>query len=212
MEETAHTASIKKTKRTGDTFLTARCQKVKKDMQMWQIPADFWTALAKGLQHLSQDIRESMSPPLTFQISLYPIRNHLRAAFQEKNAIKWTNLLKGCLSHKWQQFATAHVRSKKVYLRAQEWGPNFVTAMWDYSLRIWKFRNGAFHGDANTQVKHYKLEELEREKARLSNRHTELQPTLDMIVKNVGQPSPNSFSTKLNPDSHPQTMNSYHGI
>jgi hypothetical protein len=61
---------------------------------------------------------------------------------------------------------------KKLNLRAQEWVPNFVTAMWDPSLRIWQFRNDAFHGDTNTQVKRYKLEELERGKARLRNRHT----------------------------------------
>jgi hypothetical protein len=41
-------------------------------------------------------------------------------------------------------------------------GPKFITALWDHSLRIWHFRNDAFHRDTNTQVKHYKLEELER--------------------------------------------------
>jgi hypothetical protein len=36
--------------------------------------------------------------------------------------------------------------------------------MWDHSLQIWQFCNDAFHGDANTQVKRYKIEELEQEK------------------------------------------------
>jgi hypothetical protein len=53
---------------------------------------------------------------------------------------------------------------KKLDLRAQEWGPESITALWDHSLQIWHFRNDAFHGYANTQVKRYKLEELEREK------------------------------------------------
>jgi hypothetical protein len=61
---------------------------------------------------------------------------------------------------------------KKLDLRAQEWGPKFITALWDHSLRIWQFCNDAFHGDANTQVKRYKLEELKREKARLQDRYT----------------------------------------
>jgi hypothetical protein len=82
------------------------------------------------------------------------------------------------MSHKWQQFATAHVRSKKLDLLTQEWVPKFVTAMWDHSLRIWQFHNDAFHGYANTQVKRYKLEELEQEKTQLRNRHTELKPIL----------------------------------
>ena len=145
---------------------------------MWRFPADFWTAMEKGLQHLSQDTKESTSPALPFQTSINQIRNHLRAAFHEQNSIKWMNLLKGRLSHKWQQCVTAHVRSKKLNLCAQEWGPKFDIAMWDHSLRICQFRNDAFRGDTNTQVKRYKLEELEREKSRLRDRHTELQPLL----------------------------------
>jgi hypothetical protein len=120
MEETDHAAPVKKPKRTGDILnfpsldasyhRDASWQKNKKDMHMWRLPVDFWTDLEKGLQHLSRDIKESTSPPLTFQISVNPIRNHLQAAFEEQNSIKWTNLLKGRLSHKWQQFATVHVR------------------------------------------------------------------------------------------------------
>jgi hypothetical protein len=145
---------------------------------MWRLPAKFWTALEKGLHHLPRDLKESTIPTLPFQISVNPIRNHLRAAFQEKNSIKWMNLLKGRMSHRWQQFATAHVRSKKLDLRAQEWGPKFITALWDHSLQIWHFHNDAFHGDANTKVKRYKLEELKRGKTQLRKRHTELQTIL----------------------------------
>jgi hypothetical protein len=79
------------------------------------------------------------------------------------------------------QVAAIHHRTrplKKLDLRAQESGTKFVTSMWYQSLRIWQFRNDAFHGDANTQVKCYKLEELEQEKGRLKNRHIELQPIL----------------------------------
>jgi hypothetical protein len=109
-------------------------QKVKNDMQMWRLPADFWTAIEKGPHHLPSDLKEPTIPTLPFQISVNPIRNHLRVAFQEQHSIKWSNLLKGRMSHRWQQFATAHVRSKKLDLRAQEWGPKFITALWDHSL------------------------------------------------------------------------------
>jgi hypothetical protein len=92
--------------------------------------------------------------------------------------IKWSNLLKGRMSHRWQQFATAHVRSNKLDLRAQEWGPKFITSLWENSLWIWKFHNDAFHGDANAQVKRHKLEELEREKTQTWTRYIELQSLL----------------------------------
>jgi hypothetical protein len=102
----------------------ASWQKVKKDMQMWRLLADFWTALEKRLHHLPRDLKESTSPTLTFQISVNPIMNHLREAFQEQNSIKWTNLLKGRMSHRWQQFATAHVRSKKSTYAHNNGAPN----------------------------------------------------------------------------------------
>jgi hypothetical protein len=47
----------------------ASWQKVKKDMQMWRLPAYFWTALEKGLHHLPRDLKESTSPTLPFQIT-----------------------------------------------------------------------------------------------------------------------------------------------
>jgi hypothetical protein len=164
-----------------DYHRAALWQKVKNDMQMWCLPADFWTAIEKGIQHLSQDTQESTSPPLPLHIAVTPIRNRIRAAFKKQNSIKWTNIYKGHLSHKWQQFATAHVRSKRLDLRAQEWGPKFVSAMWDHSLRMWQFRNDAFHADTNAQVKGYKLEELERLKTRLRSQHTELKPLLHIF-------------------------------
>jgi hypothetical protein len=145
---------------------------------MWRLPADFWTAIEKGLYHLPTDLKESTSPPLTFKISVNPSRNHLRAAFQEQNSIKWTNHLKGRMSHRWQQFTTAHVWSKKLDLKAQEWDPKFITALWEHSLRIWHLRNDAFHGDANAQVKRYKLEELERKKKQTRTRYIKLQSLL----------------------------------
>jgi hypothetical protein len=114
-------------------------------------------------------------------MSVNPIRNHLRAAFKEQNSINWTNIYKGRLSHKLQKSATAHVRSKWLDLQAQEWAPKFATAMWDHSLRIWQFRNDAFHSYTNAHVKCYKLEELERKETRLRSGHTELKPLLHIF-------------------------------
>jgi hypothetical protein len=35
----------------------ASWQKVKKAMQMWRLPADFWTAIEKGLHHIPTDLK-----------------------------------------------------------------------------------------------------------------------------------------------------------
>jgi hypothetical protein len=90
-------------------------------------------------------------------------------------------IYKGRLSHKWQQFSTAHVRSERLDLRAQEWTPKFVTARWDHYLIILQFHNDAFNADTNAQVKKYKLEESERERTRIRSRHTELKPLLHLF-------------------------------
>jgi hypothetical protein len=130
---------------------------------MWRLPADFWIALEKGLQHLPQDIKESTSPTLPIQISVSPIRNHLREPFQEQNSIKWTNLLKGCMPQKWQQFATAHVRSKKLDLRAR---------LRDRRTELQPILHRFQKNTLNPQIR---------------------SKTLDMIVRNTVQPSRNSF-------------------
>jgi hypothetical protein len=63
---------------------------------MCRLPADFWTAIEKGIQHLSQETKESTSPPLPFQILVNPIRNHQpRAALKEQTSTKWMNIYKG---------------------------------------------------------------------------------------------------------------------
>jgi hypothetical protein len=43
---------------------------------------------------------------------------------------------------------------------------------YELTLKSPEYDPSAFHGDANTEVKRYKLEELDREKARLRDRHT----------------------------------------
>jgi hypothetical protein len=104
------------------------------------------------------------------------------------------------MSHRWQQFATAHVRSKKLDLRAQEWAPKFITSLWDHSLPIWQFRNDTFHGDANAQVKHYKLEEHEREKTQTRTQYIELQSLLHRFQQKNFE-SPDTVNN-LRYDSH----------
>jgi hypothetical protein len=65
--------------------------------------------------------------------------------------------------------------------------------MWDHSLQIWQFHNDAFHADTNAQVNHYKLEELERKKTRISSRHTELKPLLHLFQHKHFE-SPDTFN------------------
>jgi hypothetical protein len=89
---------------------------------------------------------------------------------------------------------------KKLDLRAQEWGHKFITVLWEHSLRIWHFRNDAFHGDKNTQVKRYKLEELEREKTQIWKRYIELQPILHRFQQKHFE-SPDAVNN-LRYDSH----------
>jgi hypothetical protein len=120
-------------------------------------PADFWTAIEKVIQHLSQEYtQESTSPPLPFQMSVNKIRNHLRAAFKEQNSIKWTDKhLQGSSVPQVAAICQSACPLETAENSSQQCGTT-------HSLRIWQFRNDEFHVDTNAQVKCYKLEELER--------------------------------------------------
>jgi hypothetical protein len=89
-EETIHAASVRKPKNIGDTSLASHpsmrstTEPPRGKSQKWRLPADFWTAIEKRIQHLSQDTQESTNPPLPFQISVNPIRNHPKQPSKNK--------------------------------------------------------------------------------------------------------------------------------
>jgi hypothetical protein len=102
----------------------------------------------------------------------------LREAFKEQSKKGWINVLNGRLSTRWRDYVASHLKSTKSRLKANEWAAKFVAAMWKHTLRIWKYRNDAFHADNEAQTKRYKVEALGRNKPQLRARFVSLQNRL----------------------------------
>jgi hypothetical protein len=152
--------------------------KLKKSMEVWHLPNDFWISMEKGVVHTTTHAGTTNTVPLPFAISTDPGRMQLRGAFKERSKIGWLNVLKGRLSTRWQDFVTAHLKAIKSRFKADEWAANFVAALWEHTLRIWQNRNDAFHVDNEAQTKRYKLEALGRNKSQLRARGASLQDIL----------------------------------
>jgi hypothetical protein len=116
--------------------------------------------------------------PLPFTVSTHPGRMQLREASKQQSKIGWINVLKGCIPTRWQDYVTAHLKATKSHLKADEWAAKFVAALWGHTLRVWQYRNDAFHADNEVQIKWYKLEALGRNKAQIRARFLNLQARL----------------------------------
>jgi hypothetical protein len=75
-------------------------EKVKKDMAIWQLPNDFWTAIQKGLQfyidHPLRQVKEDPHNPTPKPVSPFPHcfnqpRNLLKHAYRAQSNIVWDN-------------------------------------------------------------------------------------------------------------------------
>jgi hypothetical protein len=121
--------------------------KLKKSMEVWHLPNDFWTAMEKGVVDIINHKGTPNNVPLPFTVSAHPGRMQLREASKQQSKIGWINVLKGRLSIRRQDYVTAHLKATKPRLKADEWETQFVAALWEHTRRIWQYRNDAFHAD-----------------------------------------------------------------
>jgi hypothetical protein len=152
--------------------------KLKKSMEVWHLPNEFWITLEKGVAHTTNHVGTTIDTPLPFTISTNPGRMQLWEAFKEQSKIGWINVLKDCLSTRWKDYVVSHLKSAELRLKADEWTANFVAAVWEHTLRIWKYRNDAFHAENEAQTKHYKVEALGWYKIQICARFLSLQNRL----------------------------------
>jgi hypothetical protein len=63
-------------------------------------------------------------------------RNHLKLAFREQDRIGWDNLIKGRMGKKWIEYVKQHIQNKNIKLKASDWAPKMIQALWDHMLRL----------------------------------------------------------------------------
>jgi hypothetical protein len=82
-------------------------RKLKKAMERWHLPPDFWTTIKKGINHYTEQPHkqtvdskdnEQQKP---FGVTLNTPSNLLQKAFRTQSHIGWDNFLKGRISRYW---------------------------------------------------------------------------------------------------------------
>jgi hypothetical protein len=142
-------------------------EKVKKDMAIWKLPNDFWTAVQKGAQfyidHPLRRVKEDPYTPTPQPVSPFPHgfnqpRNLLKQAYRAQSNIGWDNFIKGRITRHWQNYINHHLQNKNIKLPKDEWGGKLIIALWENLRRVWNFLNGVYHAENNGQIARYKLE------------------------------------------------------
>ncbi len=68
-------------------------------------------------------------------------------AFNDQTDIGWDQLLRGRISKRWTEaFMKPITQDVTRKLRATSWAKLVVKALWEYSISLWKFRNGEVYG------------------------------------------------------------------
>jgi hypothetical protein len=136
-------------------------EKVKKDMSIWKLPNDFWTAIQKGLQffidHPLRRVREdpqnpTLKPATPFPHGFNQPHNLLKQAYRAQSNIGWDNFTKGIIMRHWQNYINHHLQNKGIKLPKDEWTDKLIIALWEHLRRVWNFPNGVYHADNNGRV------------------------------------------------------------
>jgi hypothetical protein len=162
-------------------------EKVKKDMEIWQLRNDFWTAVQKGLKlyiyHPLRWVKEDPHNPTPQPLSPFPHgvnqpRNLLKQAYRAQSNIGWDNFTKGRITRNWQNYINHHLQNKNIKLPKDKWAAKLIIALWEHLRQVWNLRNGVYHAENNGRVSRYKLEAPSRAMTDTWERHQELQGRL----------------------------------
>jgi hypothetical protein len=142
--------------------------KVKKAMKAWRIPADFWIAIEKGINHYAahplKRHKEGMlpEPQKPFGTTVNTPRNILQVAYRNQSYVGWENFFKGRICTEWSTYFNQNLASGNIKKDYQEWSTKLILALWDHIYRVWMFWNKVHHEDNQGWVARYKEEALAR--------------------------------------------------
>jgi hypothetical protein len=71
------------------------------------------------------------------------------------------------MGRKWIEYFKQHIQNDNIKLKASDWAPKMIQALWDHMLRIWQYRNDALHENDTKKVAQFKVEAMDRDIERL---------------------------------------------
>jgi hypothetical protein len=120
-------------------------EKLKKDMAIWQLWNDFWTAVQKGVQiyidHPLLWVKEDPHNPTPQTLTPFPHgfnqpHNLLKQAYRAQSNIGWDNLTKGRITRHCQIYINHHLQNKNIKLPKDEWAAKLITSLWEHLQRV----------------------------------------------------------------------------
>jgi hypothetical protein len=82
------------------------------------------------------------------------------------------------MGRQWSEYIKQHIQKENVKLKASDWTPKMIQALWDHMLRLWQHRNDALHKNDTKKVAQFKVEATERDIERLEVRIEDLRHKL----------------------------------
>jgi uncharacterized protein with von Willebrand factor type A (vWA) domain len=71
------------------------------------------------------------------------------------------------MGKQWIEYIKQHIQNENIKLKAYEWAPKMIQALWDHMPRLWQYRNDALHKNDMKKVAQFKVEAMNREIERL---------------------------------------------
>jgi hypothetical protein len=68
------------------------------------------------------------------------------------------------------EYVKEHIDNENIKLKASDWAPKMIQALWDHMLRLWKYREDALHKNDTKKVAQFKVEAMDRDIERLEVR------------------------------------------
>jgi hypothetical protein len=102
-------------------------------------PNYLWTAVEKGMQSYvtaPKKANDRTIPTKPFSATWNRDINALKSAHHAQSKIGWENLAKGRIAQEWVQFMETHYANQGYILKAQDWAPEFIGALWEHTQRV----------------------------------------------------------------------------
>jgi hypothetical protein len=101
--------------------------KLRKSMEWWHLPPDFWTTIENGINHYKEHphkctaISTDNKSQKPFGVAFTTSRNLLQQAFRTKSQICWDNFLKGRISRYWLTYVHYNEAHSNGHGRSKDW-------------------------------------------------------------------------------------------
>jgi hypothetical protein len=78
-----------------------------------------------------------------------PIHQHLTKAFNEQRSIGWDQFFRGRITKSWADAINEYYRLKRPgsTFTPDQWMQRTISALWNFSLTLWRQRNAEYHGE-----------------------------------------------------------------